>query len=134
MGTALAVRDEILREGLYDWVSASWVFSTALERVRNPVDARSLAIGVIVELVTARLMVAGSLGTSGYDAWDCSPEDAAARIVREWVVEQRQDALVNEAVWLDITPAGKLVVDSLSDESAGIPPPHRCDTGRAPQS
>lgn len=114
MGRRRTLREEVLREGLDDWVSARWVFSLALGHLRSQVDARSLSIGVITELVIARLMIAGSLGPSGYIAWDCSPEEAAVRIVREWAVEQRQDALINEVVWLDLTSKGQRIAESIA--------------------
>lgn len=109
-----SVRDDILREGCDDYVSASWVYGVAMETgLVSDADIRALAVGVIAELISTGMMIAGGFVESEYVPWDCPGSEAIGRIAYRWATVGNIDPIANEIVWLSNTPEGDAVARSL---------------------
>ena len=109
--TRASVRSEVLFEGCNDFVSASWVYSLAIDAgVESEDDRRALAIGVIAELLALELMVAGGLSPAGFSAWESSSAEAISRVVVQWAIHGNEP-ISNEVVWLSITDRGRRTVE-----------------------
>lgn len=77
----MSVRDGALLEGRDDYVAASWVYSLAMESgARSDADRGALAVGVVSELIATKLMVAGDLGSRGFQPWDGDEGEAVKRV------------------------------------------------------
>jgi hypothetical protein len=108
---ARSPQEDVLVEGLYDWAYAAWVFgSTGLSGLEDQRLRRTLALGVIAELLVAGLVVAGDVDEQGHHPWPCSAGEAIERITREWITEWRDDVPTPGAiVWLANTEEGNRV-------------------------
>lgn len=107
------IKDELLIEGLDDWIDATWTYSEVRSyHPAAPDVLRQLSIGIIAELLSGGLMVAGDMVTQGeygiFRAWDLSPGDSIVRITNAWVEEspyEKPDSY--SIVWLENTDLGK---------------------------
>lgn len=101
-------KEEALIDGLDDWTYAAWVYGcTRLAGITDPEQRRTLAIGVIAELIVQGLKVPGDVDDQGHHPWPQSPGDAIERITREWLTEWLDEVPTPGAiVWLANTPAG----------------------------
>lgn len=98
--------DEILAEGLDDWVMLiSIVRSAESRRSLDQEAARKLAMDLVAELVEGGWMVPGDLEGTGFRPWELAPADAVARIAREWD-EADGDAMHHVIAWFDNTEKG----------------------------
>lgn len=103
------VSDQILVEGLEDLIGAAVVYGVCADVVEaDPLTLRSLALGVIAELLMDGYMRSGSNTANRWEYWDCSPEEAIARIIRSWKELGPEGPLpMWSVVWLEITDKGE---------------------------
>ena len=101
-------KEDLLVEGLADWVDAGWALGcTDLAGVADLSVRRALAIGIIAEVIVEGLMVPGDADEQGHHPWPHSAGEAVERIVREWLAEWPDDVPTPGAVvWLANTVAG----------------------------
>jgi hypothetical protein len=108
-------KEEILVEGLDDWVYAAWVHSsTRLSGLSDPSLRRTLALGLIAELLVEGLVVAGDVDEQGHHPWPCSPGEAIERITREWLAEWSDQVPTPGAIaWFANTSDGDRIAESV---------------------
>lgn len=112
----MSMLQELLIEGVDDLVSASWVYSSTIERVGDfEDDRRTLAVGVIAELIDMGLMVPGSLSDGGFREWNQSKQESILRIVHQWATRGNVEPISNEIVWLAITEKGRAVAKAIAN-------------------
>ena len=101
-------KENLLIEGLYDWVYASWVYGiTSLTEVTMPDERRALSLRLISELLTEGLMVPGDIDDGEHRPWLCSTAEAIERIRHEWLTEwPAADPDLGAIVWLANTEKG----------------------------
>jgi hypothetical protein len=106
--TDRTLKEDLLVGGLTDWADAGWVLQAVRPSgLTDSSELRTLAIGLIAELITERLVLAGSIVGGVHVPWTCSPGEAIERITREWLEEWGDEAPTPGAiVWLDSTPSG----------------------------
>ncbi|GAA4889164.1 hypothetical protein [Saccharopolyspora cebuensis] len=98
--------DEILEEGLDDWVMLVSIVRLAEERrLGDQQGARTLATALIHELIVGEWMVPGEIGNSGFEPWKDPPADAAARVVGN-IDSVGWNFVDNVVVWFDNTDKG----------------------------
>ncbi len=97
--------DEILVEGLDDWVALVSIVRAGLARRPGDVDGgRTLAVTLIRELVEGGWMTPGEIGDP-FEPWELTPRDSVTRIVNELdaVDWNAVDQLI---AWFDTTEKG----------------------------
>lgn len=101
-------REDVLVGGLDDWAYAAWVYqSTSLAGITDSIQRRTLAIGLIAELLVEGLMLAGDVDEHGHHPWPHSVGDAIERITRTWLTEWPDEIPTPGAIaWLANTEAG----------------------------
>ena len=107
MTAARGLVDDLVARGVDDWVYDAEILDIAYRcGLEAPSDRRTVAIGLVAEVLIGGLMEAGNVSDEGFTAWTCSPIDAVARVAREWL--SRADPLVmpGEIVWLSNTTRG----------------------------
>src|SRR5262249_22364226 len=78
--------EDVLANGLDDWVYAGWVYQIAQRSgLNDPSELRALAIGLIAEVLTGGLMVAGEYDGTKHAQWACSTGEAIERITKAWL-------------------------------------------------
>ncbi|WP_179019357.1 hypothetical protein [Paenarthrobacter nitroguajacolicus] len=98
--------DELLEDGLVDWVSLHNVVWVCTSGTINP-DTKRVALDVLHRLYSEELMVPGDLGETGFEDW-APPSET-------WVIrsEMELDALdwhpMGDGFWLRLTPHGKVI-------------------------
>jgi hypothetical protein len=98
--------EELLVEGLDDWLYASWI-TTPIRSVTTVSHRRTMALGLIAEMLVDGLMVAGDVVDGRHQAWPCSTGEAIERITRVWLQDWRDELPTPGAiVWFDITDKG----------------------------
>lgn len=108
--TARSIKVDVLIGGLDDWADAGWVMQTVRQsRLLDPEELRSLAIGVITELLVEGLVVAGDITLGAHDPWQCTSGEAVVRITREWLRWGSEVPTPASVVWLANTDAGDAV-------------------------
>lgn len=109
--TSRSLREEILARCVEDWVYAAEVLDVARRAgVADPEAARATAIGLIAELISLQLVVAGDVIERGHVPWKSSPGEAILRITTEWLRGWPHTAPPPGAVvWLDTTEAGERI-------------------------
>jgi hypothetical protein len=108
-------KEDVLVGGLVDWSYAGWVYgSTRLSGLEDPGLRRTLAIGLIAELLVEGLATAGDVDERGYHPWPYSPGESIERIAREWITSWRDEVPTPGAiVWLANTDAGTRVGEAV---------------------
>jgi hypothetical protein len=103
----VSVRD-ILLWGLEDWVDLGFARQYVSDEIGSvsPAELREQTIEVIDALLRARLLVAGNLTQSGFEAWAEGPCDAVTRLRAEWS-EPDAPLHAGDACWFEITEAGE---------------------------
>jgi hypothetical protein len=99
--------EDLVARGVDDWVYDAEVLDIVSRcDLEAPSDRRTVAIGLVAEVLIGGLMKAGTVSEDGFIAWACSPADAVSRVAREWL--SRADPLVmpGEIVWLKNTARG----------------------------
>ncbi|WP_250290210.1 hypothetical protein [Frankia sp. CiP1_Cm_nod1] len=106
--------EDILANGVDDWVYAAWLYQIAQRSgLVEPRDLRALSIGLIAEVLTSGLMVAGEYDGSGFRQWECSTGEAIVRITQDWLAWGDEDLTPGAVVWLDVTPAGQAIGEAV---------------------
>ncbi|SNY29456.1 hypothetical protein [Paractinoplanes atraurantiacus] len=96
--------DELLVEGLDDWVPVDTVIGAAREAAEAAgVEFQGLTVEVLERLIVGGLMVAGDIG-DGFERWDDEPQAMVRKVVAQ--VESFGWAPLGGACWLANTPAG----------------------------
>jgi hypothetical protein len=108
-------KEDALVGGLDDWQYESWIYgSTRLAGLRDYASRRTLALGLIAELLVEDLMVAGDVDEQGHHPWPCSPGEAVERIARRWLTEWADELPTPGAiVWLANTPRGNEIAQAV---------------------
>lgn len=108
-------QEDVLVGGLVDWEYAASVYgSTSLSGLQSQSLRRTLALGLIAELLVDGLVVAGDVDEQGHHPWPCSPGEAVERITREWMTEWSNDVPTPGAiVWLANTDEGDRVAEGV---------------------
>jgi hypothetical protein len=108
MRTLAEIRQELLAEGRDDYVGL-WEFAWILRRSKPSCtddEIREVALEVLGPLLSKGLMEPGALQENGgFLAWTCTPEEALARIDKEWRA-LGQDPNIGEVCWFSNTSAG----------------------------
>lgn len=106
----ITMRDQVLLEGLDDYVSASCVYSLAIDTgLTEDSDRRALAVGTNAELICTGLAVAGGLSPGGFAAWERSAAESIRYIANRWVLHGNPEPITDEIVWLALTEEGRRV-------------------------
>jgi hypothetical protein len=99
------VADEVLVEGLDDWVLVDTVIGAAHEAVEGDGgDFRPVAVAAIDYLIGNGLMVAGDIGDTGFEPWPESPPAMARRVIEK--CESFDWVPLGDACWLANTERG----------------------------
>lgn len=100
--------EDVLANGVDDWVYAGWLHQIAKRSgLQDPEQLRSLSLGLIAEVLTRGLMVAGEYNGEKHVPWDCSTGAAIERITEEWIAWGDSPPTPGAIVWLDLTEAGQ---------------------------
>jgi hypothetical protein len=104
----------VLWESLNDCVSPSHVWAYAGETgVVDPADRCAMALGMVIELLSRDLMIAGDVGDAFYP-WECSTAESIERICREWLTGfAGRSPDPGDIFWLKCTPAGEALARGL---------------------
>jgi len=115
--------EDVPAHGVDDWVYAGWVYHISLRSgLREPSQLRALSLGLIAELLTRGLMVAGEYDGDAYRPWDCPAGEAIERITRAWIEWGESQPTPGAIVWLDVTESGqKIGSEVLAREAASNP-------------
>lgn len=118
-------KEDVLIGGLDDWIYASWV-TNSIWQLTEPKWRRTMTVGLIAELLTEGLMIAGDVDSRGYHPWRCTTGDAIERITRDWLSDWMDEIPTPGAiVWLANTTAGNDLARSVLDREEGRSPhPH----------
>jgi hypothetical protein len=100
------IADDVLIEGLDDWIQASYVVSIAMEvtETSRPVEMRGVALQVLKSLLDSRLMEPGDLAESGFKPWNVALPLAIARIEAAWPPNFAPS--LGDVCWLSNTAEG----------------------------
>lgn len=91
--SADVARDPLLAslvESAEDNAIGFWLVVSVVRSVRaqlasvDDADVRRSVLSLVREALRRRLLIAGSVEDEGFDAWHLAPDDAVARIEREW--------------------------------------------------
>lgn len=105
--TGRSLKDDVLIGGLDDWADAGWVMQTVRQSgLLDPEELRSLAIGVITELLVEGLVLAGEITEGAHEPWQCTQGEAVVRITREWLRWGSEVPTPASIVWLANSDAG----------------------------
>ena len=105
MSTVEWIADEVLTEGLDDWVLVDTLIGVAHEAVKGAGgDFRPLAAGAIEYLIRNGLMVAGDIGNTGFEPWTDPPPAMARRVIEK--CESFDWVPLGDACWLSNTDLG----------------------------
>jgi hypothetical protein len=108
--------EDMLARGVDDWVTAAEVLGIADRRgLADDRDILDLALGLIVDVLTRRLMVAGDINDGRHVPWDCSTAEAIGRIAKDWCEREDPNVFPGEIAWLDVTPEGGAVGQAVLD-------------------
>ncbi|WP_249997469.1 hypothetical protein [Actinoplanes sp. M2I2] len=100
-----SMANEILIEGLDDWVPVDTVIGAAHEAADEAgLDFRALTVALLEQLILGGLMTAGDIGDTGFQSWP-DPEPAMVRKVVAQV-ESFGWAPLGGACWLANTAIG----------------------------
>lgn len=99
------IADEILKEGLDDWVPLDTLIWSAREVAeKSEYDFKSLTIDVLHFLLSEGLALVGDIGDSGFDAWTTPPAETIERIVA--ACERLDWQPAGGLCWISTTPKG----------------------------
>lgn len=99
--------EDLLVGGLDDWADASWVYGRVWDLADDPENRRTMAIGLITEVLVQGLMIPGDVDEQGHHPWPHSPGDAIERIAREWIIDWKYECPTPGAiVWLANSAVG----------------------------
>lgn len=106
--------EDALARGVDDWVYAAEIYDIAARSgIVDPEQVRMLGVGLLAELLTRGLMVPGDVHGGTHKPWDCSVGEAMARIEKEWLSWGTTVPTPGAIVWLDLTPAGRVIGEAV---------------------
>ena len=106
--------EDVLANGLEDWVYAGWVYQIARRSgLQDPTQLRWLSVGLIAELLTQGLMVAGEYDGEKHAPWDCATGAAIERVSEARSAWGDSAPTPGAIVWLDLTGAGRQVAEEI---------------------
>lgn len=101
---------ELLREGIEDWISESDIAGRIFfEVVGSPSDRRAVALGLIAEALLGDFMIAGSLGDQGFVPWPEDPGSSLLRIAKRWLELDPLEVYPGKICWLCNTAKGDAI-------------------------
>jgi hypothetical protein len=78
------IADEVLREGVDDWVPIDVLLWYAQQASHGSQDSFEKLVAMVLEfLLSNGLMLVGEIGDSGFESWNDSPNEAVGRVIRE---------------------------------------------------
>jgi hypothetical protein len=112
--------EDLLARAAEDWVSAA----EAIDLVRSagmadPSDCRDLAVGLIARLLGEGLILAGDIEGLEHSPWPLSTGEAILRIASEWASVSDPFVMPGSIVWLDTTPEGLAIGESVWRREGG---------------
>jgi hypothetical protein len=116
------VANQVLVLGLTDELQAREIYGVCLGKVETDrLTSRSLAIGVITELILGGDMVPLQTSDRPVGYWDCAPAEVVARVVESW----HRDAPdgpppLGAVVWLELTEKGEARAIEIVNASDGL--------------
>jgi hypothetical protein len=117
---ARTLAEDVLARASEDWVTAAEVIDiTRRSGLESAEDLRDLALGLIARLVVEGLVVPGDYDGFHHSAWDCTPAVAIARIAEEWSSRSDPFVMPGEIVWLDTTPLGQQIGETVLARESG---------------
>ena len=82
MKTVETVADEVLREGLDDWIPIDVLLWHAKKSaMRSGCEFKEIVRGVLRFLLAEDLVMIGDIGDSGFESWSISPVEAVDRAI-----------------------------------------------------
>lgn len=108
------IKENLLIEGLQDWIYLSWVHGQFLSEAspkRPPQEVQQLTLDMIRELVCARLfelgVPAGGRRNHHFEPWDMPLDEAMAKIEEAYVANYDDRRGWRTMCWLNLTDKGK---------------------------
>lgn len=99
------IADEILREGLDDWVPLDTLIWSAREvAVKSECDFKTMTIDVLNFLLSEGFALVGDISDSGFTSWTTPPAETIERIVVACEAMGWQPA--GGLCWISTTPKG----------------------------
>ncbi len=86
--------------------------------LRDPTDLCDLAVGLVARLIVAGLVRAGDVDEAGHVPWRCPDSEAITRIALDWTSRVDPFVMPGEIVWLDATPVGQAIGESVLEREA----------------
>lgn len=112
--TNRTLAEDLLARAAEDWVSAAEVIDLVRKSgVTDPSDCRDLAVGLIARLLGEGLISAGDIEGAEHSPWPLSTSEAILRIAWEWASEDDPFVMPGSVVWLNTTPSGQAVGESV---------------------
>ena len=112
--------EDLLANGVDDWVYASWVQGVAMRPGLTDGDLiRQLSLGLIAEVLVGGLMVAGDVVDGSHHAWDMTPADSLRRVAEEWIALGQDQLYPGQIVWLCNTAEGSKRGQAVLDRETG---------------
>jgi hypothetical protein len=118
-GSPITPIEEILARSTDDWISAAEVIDVArISGETDPKKLRVISLDIIRQLVMDGLVVPGDVDTA-FRPWDCTPSEAVARIVEDWMARDDPFVMIGDIVWLDATQEGQRIGEAICDRESG---------------
>lgn len=112
--------EDLLARAAEDWVSSAEVIDLVRRSgVTDPSDCRDLAVGLIARLLGEQLVSAGDIEGVEYSPWPLSTAEAILRIALEWASAPDPFVMPGSIVWLDTTPSGQAIGESVWRRESG---------------
>ncbi len=112
--------EDLLARAAEDWVSAAEVIDLVrTSGVTDPSDCRDLAVGLIARLLAEQLVSAGDIEGVEHWPWPLSTAEALLRIATEWASESDPFVMPGSIVWLNTTPRGQAIGESVWQRERG---------------
>ncbi|MEW1955168.1 hypothetical protein [Terrabacter sp. NPDC080008] len=116
-----SVEEELLVSTIYDWIDLGYLRSTVreLNHVGSP-DLHAASMTVVARLIGDGLVAAGDVTEGQFRAWDCTREEAIARIDKEWQAASDPELWPFQVAALAPTDEGvRVVAQVLAREGEG---------------
>lgn len=112
--------EDVAARAAEDWVHPAELLEVARRQgIEDPELQRLAAIGLVAVLVSSGLVVVGDVAER-HIPWDCPPGESVLRVAREWMAQAKPDVMPGELFWLDCTPEGQALGESVwAREAAG---------------
>lgn len=106
--------EDLLARAAEDWVSAAEVIDLVRSSgVTDPSDCRDLAVGLIARLLGGGHISAGDIEGVEHSPWPLTTAEAILRIASEWASESDPFVMPGSIVWLNTTPSGQVIGESV---------------------